>query len=82
MAHILTMLYNVSFEKSEHGILDVINRRSLGRSLDRDGNSIMSWLSAMINLHVDAAKDPKIIRMNINKATYNLTNLLLRIGLG
>ena len=80
--HILTMLYNVSFAKTEHGILDVIGMRSLGKALDRDGNSILSWLSAMINIHVDAAKDPKAIRLNINQATYNLTNLLLRIGLG
>lgn len=81
-SHILTMLYNVNFAKTEHGILDVIGMRSLGKALDRDGNSILSWLSAMINIHVDAAKDPKAIRLNINQATYNLTNLLLRIGLG
>lgn len=80
--HIFTMLYGVKFAKTEHGILDVINRRSLAESLDRDGNSILSWISAMINSHVDAAKDPFILRLNVNKYTYNLTNLLLRIGLG
>ena len=82
--HIFTMLYNVSFAESEDGsgILDVLNMRSLGRSNDRDGNSILSWISAMINAHVDAAKDPFILRLNVNKYTYNLTNLLLRLGFG
>jgi len=31
---------------------------------------------------VDAAKDPYIISLNVNEATYNVTNYLLRIGLG
>ena len=81
-SHIFTMLYNVSFAKSENGLLDALNMRSLAKALDRDGNSILSWLSAMINIHVDAAKDPKSLKLNINEATYNLTNLLLRLGLG
>lgn len=81
-SHIFTMLYNVSFAESDHGLLDVLKMRSLAKALDRDGNSILSWLSAMINIHVDAAKDPKSQKLNINEATYNLTNLLLRIGLG
>lgn len=80
--HILTMLYNVSFTETEDGILDVIGMRTLSRSLDRDGNSILSWISAMINAHVDVAKDPYILRLNINEYTYNLSNLMLRIGLG
>lgn len=81
-SHIFTMLYNISFAKSDHGLLDVLGMRSLAKALDRDGNSILSWLSAMINIHVDAAKDPKSLKLNINEATYNLTNLLLRLGLG
>jgi len=55
---------------------------SLHESKDRDGNSIMSWLSALINAHVDVAKDPYIMRLGVNKYTYNLTNLLVRTGLG
>jgi hypothetical protein len=36
----------------------------------------------MINAHVDVAKDPYILRLNINKDTYNLAALLLRLGFG
>nr|DAF36295.1 MAG TPA: K Centromere-associated protein K [Bacteriophage sp.] len=36
----------------------------------------------MINAHVDIAKDPYITRLNVNPYTYNLVNLLLRVGLG
>ena len=42
----------------------------------------MSWLSAMINAHVDVAKDPYIADMNVGKFTYNITNMLLRTGMG
>jgi hypothetical protein len=36
----------------------------------------------MINAHVDVAKDPYIIKLNVNQVTYNMTNLLLRGGKG
>lgn len=49
---------------------------------DKDGESIMSWISALINAHVDIAKDPYISRLNVNPFTYNLVNLLVRTGLG
>jgi len=42
----------------------------------------MSWISALINAHVDIAKDPYITKLNVNPFTYNLTNLLIRTGLG
>jgi hypothetical protein len=42
----------------------------------------MSWISAMINAHVDIAKDPWISRLNVNPFSYNITNLLLRTGWG
>lgn len=47
-----------------------------------DGQRIMDWLSAMINAHVDVAKDPYIMTLNVNKVTYNITSLLLRAGKG
>ena len=80
-AQILTMLYDVEF-KAGNPILDALNMRSLHEVHDKDGNDILSWLSAMINLHVDVAKDPKIAHMNVNQYTYNITNLLLRTGMG
>ena len=48
----------------------------------RDGFRILDWLSAMINAHVDVAKDPYIMTLNVNQVTYNMTNLLLRGGMG
>lgn len=61
------------------------NRYNLG-NLDaikgQDGFRILDWLSAMINAHVDVAKDPYIIALNVNQITYNMTNLLLRGGKG
>lgn len=50
--------------------------------MDVDGNSIDSWISAFINAHVDIVKDPYISKMNVNKFTYNLVNLLIRTGFG
>lgn len=48
----------------------------------QDGFRILDWLSAMINAHVDVAKDPYIMALNVNQITYNITNLLLRGGKG
>ena len=79
--HILTQLYNVGFI-SDGGILSNLGALSLARSVDCDGSSILSWISALINAHVDVAKDPYILRMNINKATYNISSLLIRLGFG
>lgn len=46
------------------------------------GIRILDWLSAMINAHVDVAKDPYVIRLNVCQYTYNLCNFLLRAGYG
>lgn len=81
-SHILTTLYNVSFKESKYGIMSALNATSLHEYTDRDGNSIMGWMSALINAHVDVAKDPYILRLNVNKYTYNLVSLLIRTGLG
>lgn len=80
--HILTTLYEVSFKNSPISIMSALNADSLHERYDRDGNSILSWISALINSHVDAAKDPFIFRMNVNKYTYNMLNLLIRTGFG
>lgn len=47
-----------------------------------DGYRIADWLSAMVNAHVDVAKDPYILSLNVNSATYNHVNYLLRNGVG
>lgn len=61
------------------------NRYNLGQ-LDQvygeDDQRIMDWLSALINAHVDVAKDPYIMVLNVNSITYNMTSLLIRGGKG
>jgi hypothetical protein len=47
-----------------------------------DGELIQDWLSALISAHVDIAKDPYIFALNINAATYNIAELLIRAGVG
>lgn len=81
-SHILTMLYGVKFKSIEGSIMDVLGLTDLSIHNDVDGNSIMSWLSALINAHVDIARDPYISRLNVNPFTYNLVNTLIRTGFG
>lgn len=80
--HILTWLYHVSFRPSANSIMTTFGLNNLDNMTDVDGNSIMGWLSAFINGHVDIAKDAWVSRCNVNPFTYNLTNLLLRTGWG
>lgn len=77
--HVLTQLTHLNMIYSNNnayglGDLDAIK--------GQDGFRILDWLSAMINAHVDVAKDPYIITLNVNQITYNITNLLLRGGKG
>ena len=77
--HVLTQLTHLNMVYSHNnayklGDLDAIK--------GQDGFRILDWLSAMINAHVDVAKDPYIITLNVNQITYNITNLLLRGGKG
>lgn len=81
-SHILTMLYGVKFREFEDSIMTKLGLTDLSGHLDKEGNSIMSWLSALINAHVDIAKDPYISRLNVGPFTYNLINTLIRTGLG
>ena len=78
--HILTQLYNVRFKRDAFteglGIVDT------NRVYDKDGNRVLSWLSAMINAFVDIAKDPYITRLNVNPWTYNMATYMIRVGFG
>lgn len=78
--HILTQLFNVEFEENEFTVgLDIVNTN---RIYDRDNNRVLSWLSALINAFVDIAKDPYIIRLNVNPWTYNMCTYMIRMGFG
>ena len=76
--HVLTRIYKVGFNSK--GIY--LKNKSLARDTDDDGNSIMGWLSAMINKHVDVAKNPDITQLNVNNSTFSVVALLLRLGYG
>jgi len=76
--HVLTRIYKVGFNSS--GIF--LKNKSLARDTDDYGKSIMGWLSAMINKHVDVAKNPDITYLNVNDSTFNVVALLLRLGYG
>ena len=83
-SHVLTILYNVTFKATERGdsILEALDLMSLGRTTDDYGESILSWISGLINVHVDVAKDPIVDTLCLNQYTYNLSNLLIRTGYG
>lgn len=51
-------------------------------TVEDKGLRILDWISAMINAHVDVAKDPYVIRLNVRQYTYNICNFLLRVGYG
>lgn len=80
--HILTMMYGVKFKHNESSILGILGHENLYESEDMYGELIGSWLSALINAHVDIAKDPFVSKLNINAYTYNLVNLMVRTGFG
>ena len=77
---ILTYLYGVRFKKTKFTEATGIER--LDNVIDDDDHLVSSWLSAFINAHVDIVKDPYIAKLNVNKFTYNMSNLLIRCGFG
>lgn len=84
--HILTQLTKLSMVRNEFtNTLDIWN---IGGIYDtpvagmKKGGRILDWLSAMINGFVDIAKDPYIVRLNVNSWTYNMVSFLLRTGKG
>lgn len=80
--HVLTQLTRLAFKSHKKLVAVGLDRLDTIYSRDTKKVRILDWLSAMINAHVDVAKDPYIIRLNIVPWTYNMTNLLLRTGVG
>ena len=76
--HVLTRIYKIEFKPQNI----FLKHKSLHRDTDDYGKSIMGWLSAMINKHVDVAKNPDITKLNVNDSTFNVVALLLRLGYG
>lgn len=63
-------------------IVQSLNIGNLNKVYDKDGLSILDWTSALINAHVDAAKDPYIMKLNVNRYTYNVTAFMISTGFG
>lgn len=80
--HVLTRLYHVKFNHNAHSIMGILGLEHLDRLISKDGTNIFSWLSAMINGHVDIAKDPWVSSLNVGPFTYNTINMLFRTGFG
>lgn len=78
--HCLTQATHLRMKFSEGA--NKYNLNQFDEITGQDGYKILDWLSAMINAHVDVAKDPYIIALNVNKATYNMASFLLRTGKG
>lgn len=74
----LTMAYGVKFKETEFTKQTPFKRIDLRD--DKNGNAVMSWLSAFINAHCDIVKDPYVSKINVNSFTYNMLNFLVRTG--
>lgn len=74
----LTMVYGVKLKESEFTKQTPFKRIDLRD--DKNGNAVMSWLSAFINAHCDIVKDPYVSKINVNSFTYNMLNFLVRTG--
>ena len=66
----------------DNNIMQKLGIDTLNKTFDDEGLSILDWTSALINAHVDAAKDPYIIRLNVNQYTYNMTAFMISAGFG
>lgn len=78
--HVLTQIAELKFK--EKGIAKKFSLTDIGAVYGRDGIRILDWLSAMINAHVDIAKDPYIVRLGVNSHTIKHAIMLLRTGVG
>ena len=84
--HILTQLTKLKMRSN--AFTQALGITELGGIYDNPttgtpkGGRILDWLSAMINAFVDIAKDPYIVRLNVNSWTYNMVSFLLRTGKG
>lgn len=84
--HILTQLVGIRMQSD--GFTGTLEIEDVGRIYDYPtkgnpkGGRILDWLSAMINAFVDIAKDPYIVKLNVNAWTYNMVSFLLRTGKG
>lgn len=78
--HAITQAVHLNIRHSYLG--ELFGFKQIDDIVGIDGYRIADWLSAMVNAHVDVAKDPYILSLNVNSATYNHVNYLLKSGVG
>lgn len=71
----------IVYQRDEKGNV-LLDEQGNPIKFQEEGLRILDWISAMINAHVDVAKDPYVIRLNVRQYTYNICNFLLRVGYG
>jgi hypothetical protein len=82
--HVLSQIAGLKYIGQSFGLLNTDSKGSIDLSakLSRDNTNIMAWLSALIDAHVDLAKDNYIMKLNVNAATYNFIAFMIRGGFG
>ena len=81
LAQIANLKMNIGYHDVMHE--DGDHKVDLSKIKDKyDNYNILDWLSGLIDAHVDVAKDPYIVYLNVNEYTYNTIALLLRGGVG
>jgi hypothetical protein len=85
--HVISQLANISFNRDIKIGKVVDGKTSLHETegvIEKDGQRILisDWGSALIDSQVDIEKDPYIIDLNVVQPTYNVVQLLIRLGVG
>jgi hypothetical protein len=82
--HVLSQIAGLKYKGKAFGLLNTDKQGNIDLSakLGKDNTSIMAWLSALIDAHVDLAKDNYIMKVNVNAATYNFVAFMIRAGFG
>lgn len=62
--------------------LEKLGFHSIYLIIDKNGENILDSKSALINAHVDAVKDPFIMRMDVNDYTYDVVSFMESSGYG
>lgn len=82
--HVLSQIAGLKYKGKSFGLLNVDTKGNIDLStkLGKDNKNVMAWLSALIDAHVDLAKDNYIMKVNVNAATYNFVAFMIRAGFG
>jgi hypothetical protein len=80
--HSLTQMAEVVMTDTPNFGFNEKHEIRLDRVVGEDNMYITWWLSALIDAHVDGVNKPYITSLNVNEATHDIVNFLIRAGLG